>query len=349
MVQTLRRCSSCGLPKSLVEKVEWLPGGTVALKRLKAVRLAVIDKSLYDRLHAGLSQQASQGDILIFGSQKKATRYVAGKAMKGVKARIVRYGMVMKRVLETMERYSLLLGMGRIEVERIKIEAGGSLLLKMPFNAHLLSAGITGVLEQVEGRAYAYSLSQTSEESFKLVIDACEDDDYQEEDFEGMGLLYPEATGGDGLERCRQCGAPSSLGSYNWDEIYGVIEDTNRGKRLAFMPRYMLDAAKKSAAYDGKKVAGILEDAAYSSAMEELENGEYYAGIEELVHEFAVKGWGQATALCVDGGTWRLTMANPLDVSLIAGWLRAFYFSRVNREPRSSVTEGDFRAEILLE
>jgi hypothetical protein len=349
LVQTLSRCRSCGLPTPLVEMVEWLPGGTVAFKRLKAVRLTVIDKDLYDRLYGALSQQGSQENGPGFERQKKATRYIAGKVLKGVKARVIRYSVVMKRALETMERYSLLLGMGRIEVERIKIEAGGSLLLKMPFNRYLLSAGIMGVLEQIEGRAYTHRLSQMGEETFKLIMDVCEDDDYDEGDFEGMDLLSPAAPGEDELERCRQCGAPSALDSCNWDEIYGVIEDTRRDRRLAFIPCYMLAALKKAVGYSEKEVAEIMENASYSSTLEQLKSGEVPAGIEELLDGLPVKGWGQATAYDFEEGTWRVTVINPMDVSIITGWLRALYFFEMNREPRISLTEEGLMAGFVLE
>lgn len=349
MVQTLSRCRSCGLPKPLVEMVEWLPGGTMAFKRLKALRLAAIDKDLYDRLYGALSQQGLQENGLLFESQKKATRYIAGKVLKGVKARVIRYSVVMKRALETMERYSLLLGMGRIEVERIKIEAGGSLLLKMPFNLYLLSAGIMGVLEQIEGRAYSHRLAQIGEETFKLIMDVCEDDDYDEGDFEGMDLLSSVATGGDGLERCQQCGAPSALDYYNWDEIYGVIEDRRRGRRIALVPCYMLAAVKKASRYSENEVAEIMENAAYSSNLEQLKSGEEHAGIEDLVNELPLKGWGQATAYDAEEGTWKVTVTNPLDVSLITGWMRAIYFFEMNREPRISVKEEGYTAGFVLE
>ena len=349
MVQTLSRCRSCGLPKPLVEMVEWLPGGTVAFKRLKAVRLAVIEKDLYDRLYEAFSQQGHQGNGMVFESQKEATRYIAGKVLKGAKARIIRYSVVMKRALETMERYSLLLGMGRIEVERIKIEAGGSLLLKMPFNRYLLSAGIMGVLEQIEGRAYTHRLQQMEEEVFRLTMDVCEDDDYEVGDFEWMDLLSSEATGGDELERCRQCGAPSSMDSYNWDEIYGVIEDTRQGRRLAFIPCYTLAALKKTAGYKENEVAEIMENASYSCTLEHIKDAEYAAGIEELINGLPVKGWGQAAAFVDEEETWRVTVINPLDVSLITGWLRALYFFEMNREPRISVTEEKLTAGFVLE
>jgi hypothetical protein len=313
------------------------------------VRLAVIDKDLYDRLYRAFSQRESPGNGLVFENQKKATRYIAGKVLKGAKARIIRYSVVMKRALETMERYSLMLGMGRIEVERIKIEAGGSLLLKMPFNRYLLSAGIMGVLEQIEGRAYTHRLSQMEEETFKLIMDVCEDDDYEEGDFEWIHLLSPSTTGGDHLERCEQCGAPSSLDSYDWDEIYGVIKDTRQGRRLAFIPCYTLAALKKTAGYKPNEVAEIMENASYSSTLEQLKNAEDPAGIEELIDRLPVKGWGQADALAAEEEAWRVTVINPLDVSLITGWLRALYYFEMNREPRISVTEEELTAGFVLE
>jgi hypothetical protein len=285
----------------------------------------------------------------VFESQKKATRYVAGKVLKGAKARIIRYSVVMKRALETMERYSLLLGMGRIEVERIKIEAGGSLLLKMPFNRYLLSAGIMGVLEQIEDRAYTHQLSQMEEEAFRLNMDVCEDDDYEIGDFEWLDLLSSSAEGGDELERCRQCGAPSYLDSYKWDEIYGVIEDTRQGRRMAFIPSYTLEALKRAAGYNENDVAEIMENASYSSTLEQLKNEEDTAGIEELIDGLPVKGWGQAGNFDTEAETWRVTVINPLDVSLITGWLRALYLFEMKREPRISVAEEELKAGFLLE
>jgi hypothetical protein len=328
--------------------VEWLPGGTMAFKRLTSVRLAIIDQQFYHRLYEALTREPP-GEDRMFESQRKATRYVSGTVLKGVKARIIRYSVVMKRALETMERYSLLFGMGRIEVERIKIEAGGSILLKMPFDRYLLSAGITGVLEQIEGRAYTHQLSEIEDDTFKLDLDACEDDDYREVDFESMGLLAPVTAGGEGLSRCKQCGAPSALDSYNWDEIYGVIEDVRWGRRLAFVPCFTLTAVRKAAGYSEQEVAEAIEKSAYSSTLEQIEGGEGPSGIEELVDELPVKGWGKVTALETGEVNWKVMVFNPVDVSIIAGWLRAVYLSEMNSEPRISAMEVDDSVEYLLE
>ena len=349
MVQTLTRCRSCGLPKPLVDMVVWQPGGTMAFKRLTAVRLAVIDKSFYDRLYESLLQRGTQGEERVFESQKKAVRYVSGKILRGVKARIIRYSVVMKRALETMERYSLLFGMGRIEVERIKIEAGGSILLKMPFDRYLLSAGIVGVLEQIEGRAYTHTMSQMGENTFKLSIEIREDDDYRKEDFETIDLLAPVETGGKGLERCQLCGAPSALDSYIWDEIYGVIEDTRGGRRLAFVPCFTLTALKKAAGYSEQEVAEVMENAAYSSTLEQLGNGDGNVDREELAGELEVKGWGQAAINTDDEGAWKVIVWNPLDISLLTGWLRAVFCYEIKREPRISVAEEADSVEFTLE
>jgi hypothetical protein len=128
-----------------------------------------------------------------------------------------------------------------------------------------------------------------------------------------------------------------------------VIEDTSQSKRVAFIPCYTLAALKKTAGYNENEVAEIMENASYSSTLEQLKKAEDPDRIEGLVDGLPVKGWGQAGAFDIEEETWRVTVINPLDVSLITGWLRALYFFEMNRKPRISVTEEELTAGFVLE
>ena len=100
MVQTLNRCRSCGLPGKLAERLEWRSGGTITLARIRSLRLALMDASTMESIHAVVAAEA--GDAAFMAAHKEAAHLVAGKVMAGIKGRLTRYGAIKKRALEAM-------------------------------------------------------------------------------------------------------------------------------------------------------------------------------------------------------------------------------------------------------
>lgn len=361
MVQSLARCRSCGLPGMLSENVDWPSNGTMLLKRFKGMRMAMLDAAAMDRLYEGIT--AEEGPETFYRMEKGATRFMAGRYLSGLKGKVSRYGVIKKRVLEGMEELSLLLGMGRIEMERFTPAQGGSMLLRKPINVQLLTAGITGVLEEMDRCLYRPGHESQGENTFRLRLDAAEGGDYDRDFFKGRPLGSPAIANGGKLGRCNTCGLPSALRGFRWDEIYGVVEAGAAHRRLALLPLYTL-AVMGVMAYGrkGYGTRGLIEEAVYSSTLERLEGGESDAydgenpgtlkgGIpaEGTWDALQVRGWGVASGFQAEGKGWRVTVTNPVDVNLLAGWLEALYTFAREREPRISVAEEPSRVNYLLE
>ena len=94
----------------------------------------------------------------------------------------------------------------------------------------------------------------------------------------------------------------------------------------------------------------LVEDAVFASARKSLDSGtsDAYEGMGLLAREggaasawarLRARGWGAATEGRMGAEGWRVTVINPIDNALIAGWLRALYTVAVGREMRVEVID----------
>ena len=343
MVQTLARCRDCGLPAKLAEGVEWRPGGSIVLRRLKTQRLVLLDVRTMEGISAAYKAEVGTDACLTAGIE--AAYVVTAGIVAGFKGRLSRYGVVKKRILEAVEDYSLLLGMGRIELEKFTPGEGGSLLLRRPFDIGVVMASLTGVMEGMDHCLYACALERISEDAYRLNMSAGGSASLEG----GHRIEQPprRRVGAADAEQniCRLCGLPSTLAQLQWDEVYGMVEADRGGRRVALLPLFILDTFDRlDGGGQGRKGKGLLEEAVFRSTVESLQSGtaDAYEAPDIVPQDasataawakFAMRGWGSVRSDSLVGEAWRIDVFNPVDTALIAGWLRALYTVAMGREP----------------
>jgi hypothetical protein len=349
MVQTLARCRSCGLPAKLAERLEWRNGGVIVFSRMKSIRLAMVDEQTTERIHRAIS--AEVGEDALMSVEKESTRIVTSGLLAGIKGRLTRYGAIKKRALEGMEEYSLLLGMGRIEIERFTPGVEGILNLHRPFDLSITAAGVTGVLEEMDRCRYQADISAAGENSHRLELRIIESSDTGADSLQDPSG-YQHRKGGEKQKGCSQCGLPQSVAQMIWDELYGVVVAGVGGRRVALVPAYMLAAfARLGNDVAGDRRSGLVEGAVYSSTRISLEGGtsDAYESADLLPHNgdaraawqsMRMRGWGEVVGASLQGKEWGIDVSDPVDIGLIAGWLRALYAATTGEEAVAVIEEG---------
>jgi len=363
VVQTIARCKSCGLPIMASENMEWLPDGTIMTRRLKGVRLVVLDQEMTARIMGALASQ-ERGDLK--AQIKGATRYVVGKMFSGLIGKLPRYDVVKKRLLEAMEGFSLLLGMGRMEVERLAPAQEGRILLKKPFDLCLATAVIMGVLEETDRCFYAFEHEREGRSDYRLTLEAVEEGAYSPDPFAWLPIQYQGRKGSFDMERCRDCGLPLAVREFVWDELSGTVNIGGGRCRVGFLPWYITAVmAHMAGCEEAGGYAALLEEASCLSALSALQSmeggaGNAYIGEPDLWKRphgdkrrlagevLAVRGWGMVEEFEMGAREWKMTVKNPVDAALVAGWLRALYTFTLGREPRLKVTEDIDVARCVL-
>lgn len=346
MVQSLARCRVCGLPSKLAEGLEWSPGGIILLRCAKPLRLVLLDEGTSRAIQQALEERLTWGACLI--AETDAVRAAVSGVLTGLKDRLSRYGAFKKKTLEALEEHSLLLGLGRMELEKYTPGQGGAMLLRRPFVLGMTTAVMAGVLGEMEHCSHESTLQDVGENDFRLVLEAAEPGENQthrpgDEDMRMVAGAY-----GEYRSRCRQCGLPAQVTGLRWDELYGSIQAGTGGRRVALLPACLLDAfAYLEGGGQGER-EGIVQDAVFRTTRAVLQGGssDAYEGVDLLPVEnaagalrdnAAMRGWGDVNMASLNGGDWRIEVVNPIDDALIAGWLRAIYTVAVGREPRLSV------------
>jgi hypothetical protein len=346
LVQSLARCRDCGLPSKLAEGLDLSPDGIILLRGARPLRLALLDQDAARRIQTSLEERLTQEACLQV--EVEAVRAATSRDLTGLKGRLSRYGALKRRTLEALEDNSLILGLGRIELEKFTPGEGGAMMLRRPFTLGITTAFVTGVLEEMDSCSYGIALEAADGKDFRLVLEAMGPGDGGKQRAVDTGSNKGASTGQGNGDRCRQCGMPSTMAAWRWDELHGSIQAGAGGRRVALLPACILDAFAQLESGGGKTRAGVVEETVYSTTMESLQNGagDAYEGEElppaasgamALCERIRARGWGEVISNRLNGTDWRIDVVNPVDEALIAGWLRAIYTVAMGREPRVEV------------
>lgn len=353
------RCRNCGLPARIAETLAWKAEGTVFARRLQSVRMAMIDM---DTLRGSCEAfGANDGREKLYQAEKRAVRMLAAAQLSGLKEKISRYGVVKKRILEAMQEYSLFLGIGRIEMERFVPGQGGSWVVKAACEETLVDAGIAGILEVLDGCGYERLHVKMGEGTYRLELQSAKEGQNVRAPEKGRSFEPDAGKGGDGGERCGECGLPLALGIFEWDEIYGTMETAQGGLRAAIIPSAMIGVVSWEAGEGGK--GGLphpLREAARRAALERMESGkgDSYEGdivgsglagregaTAYLQEKLWMRGWGMVREFGLEGDGWRLRVSDPVDRFLVAGWLEAVFMAVKGRD--AALSWEDAGGEVL--
>lgn len=364
MVQTLARCRNCGLPTRIAEALTWGVLGSIRTLRFKGVRLAMVDQETMAGSRAAVC--AKVGDEEIFAREKEAARSLASRQLRGIKEKISRYGVVKKRVLEAMEDYSIVLGAGRIEMEKFAPGKGGSWVVKAAFDDIMVDAAIAGILEELDACEYGRRHAEAGRGAYRLELLATgrRAPGPQQAEEESVAARSEKKEEGDHLDRCVQCGLPVGLTAFSWNEIFGSMETFPGRRRVALVPAYALEvmaAAAAEGAGDGSP--DPLREAARTAAAERLarpeedafDGGRGFAEatadprMEDFLREkLSLRGWGSVRGFAQTEGAWRVEVGGPVDAQLVAGWLEAVFAAARGRETRAGVETFEDVAVYLL-
>lgn len=362
MVQSLTRCSSCGLPQELSESCVWAGDGSIRLRPFGGNRLAMVElpaiEIFWEKL---ISLEASEAFLL---REKIAMRQMTAKIIEGIGAEVTRFGPLKKRALGIIEDLFAIMGLGRVEIERFSPGQEASILILPSVSPHLLSAGIAGILEELDNISYAYSFSDLGKKAYRLNLGAAGDGqdygaarEFYERGEEPHLEEYPYNAE---LEGCPICGIPCRLSDFKWDELLGTIEAGSAG-RMVFLP-WQVIRAMAHAGDDEPDKKGLLEEAIYISAVEQCkhrtaaanESVEAICDLQQakprgdLDRLFGLKGWGRVDEASSKEASWLISVFEPIDSGIIAGWLRALYTITLGKDPDLSLVFHDNRVRYRL-
>ncbi|OFW61612.1 MAG: hypothetical protein A2W01_08050 [Candidatus Solincola sediminis] len=338
MVQSLARCRSCGVPRELAENCIWTGAGGIALRSFRGNRVAMIGDRAIDIFWEKLVSSGVNEALL--SREKNVMRHFSADSMAGIRGKVTRFGAVKKRALEAIEGLCAVLGLGKVEVERFSPGEMASILLVKPLNPWLLAAGIVGILEGLDNISYDYRLLEAGKGDQRLILEYSGEDNRNADDINDRPDL-PEYIPGTVLDTCDCCGLPLDLEKFKWDELYGTIKTANGVHRMAFLPRPVLQIMA-NAPNDGSGESGLLEEAIYLSTVEQ--SGQRIPD-EDIARILALRGWGRIDEAHRKDRSWRISIFQPVDTSMIAGWLRGLYTIEVGKEPHLSLV---FRYEAAF-
>lgn len=330
----IRKCRTCGFSYWLTRIVTWHDNGTLTWKHAPDIRLVIIRSDLLSNVFSHLEDRLGLPIAhIVFEAQRNAVAAGIDAMLTPFPFSLGRVGPNKRLVVRAFCRLSLWMGTAYARAILYRPGREGQAILRNPYNRDLMGALILGAFEALERKPFAHEWKKVDGDDVIRVTAAAKKPEFSER------LQYTQVAakpGGHALARCPSCGAPRDLGSLQWHEDEGTITDTGNGVRVNFLdggtPGIVFRELEREL---GTDIYPLIVEASVDSFREQSQLSPTYAaaaGTEPSADVFGeylsflpTYGQGLARDIAYSGGELKVSVDNPYDRFLLAGYLAALY------------------------
>ncbi len=333
----IKKCKTCGFALWLTRIMRWQENGTISWWLNPEGRLVLVKSDLFNNVFSHLEEEMGIpiGHI-VFEAQRNAVAAGFDPLFSRFPASLGRIGPNRKLVIKLFCRLSIWIGTAYVEPLFYRPGKEGEALLRNPYNRDLMAALILGAFEGLERRPFEHAWVETPEGEAIHVTATAEKPEVSERLTPVPEKVKP---GYYPLERCPSCGAPRDLSSLVWHEEDGMVMDAAQGERVnfldAFTPGIVFRELEKEL---GSEVNPLIVEASRDFFLNRVMAAEvpgassHASSGVDLVETFKDSltflpsyGQGAVTAVSRKDGGLEVSMINPYDRYLLAGYLSALY------------------------
>jgi len=342
------RCRGCGFPLWLSRLIRWNDNGTITLRMREDFRALLIEADFLTRLFGAIQDELDLpvGEM-VFAAQRDAARNVIDVDLSGPFS-VARWGPLRRLTVRVFDRMATWCGQCYSRTKTYRPGSFSEGIIRNPFNRELMAAIITGAFESLEGKPYRHRYERRGEVEFIRV-----EPDPGRELVKNPPPIRPLKPGARRTERCSRCGTPLALRDLKWMEEEGIIMDIRKGVRMVFLDFYATTVVLEELSRKlGESFAPIVVDTQRAFFLrhiweeflcerrrpEPLPPGELY---RLALDTMALRGQGNPVEYRLEGGRLEVTVENPFDRYLLAGFLSALYECGEGRVPRVEWEEVD--------
>ncbi len=328
------KCKACGFPKMHRYFAQWNDNGTITLRLQEDFRIVLIEADFFTKLITAIEDEL---DLpvrrMAFEAQRDAGKAVvdADLAAFGSLGRKWPFKHLTIRFLDNMAAWT---GQGYSHTMDYRPGASSGGIIRNPFDRDLMAAVIVGAMESLEGVPYKHRWEKKGADDYIFV----EADPGQIKHEEYLTVNFkPIKPGHHRLERCPRCHAPLAMRDLKWVEDEGVMMDLRKGVRMVFLDFYscqvVLEKLSRELGPDFTPfvvdtqraffIRHIWEEFLSSHrGVEQLPKHELY---DQVLETLALRGQGNPVEHSIEGGRFSVTIENPFNEHLLAGFLSALY------------------------
>ncbi len=330
------KCPRCGFPFMFSRIIKWNDNGTITERMMPDLRAVLLEADLFNTLFASIEEKMGISiSHLVFEAQRNAAKEVIDGVLNRFPFSLARIGPNRRLVVRVFCKVAVVTGQSYARALRYRPGMSGEAIIRNPYNRELMAAIVLGAFESLERKPFEHTWAEINGEDVVVITASREKPEVSER----LAVhMPPLKTGKLSLPRCRICGVPAQLSFLRWKEKEGIIVDTRRGVRMAFLDGYtpttvfrelekelgediypLIIAAQKEATHRH------LDDLKLITPEDRLSSGNSRATYEKVLASLPLFGQGNPVGLRLNGGGLEVTVENPYNEHLLAGHMAALF------------------------
>ncbi len=325
MMNSLKPCKICGVPKKIGRDHVWNSDGTMTQRRDRNHRMLFMDSDAIEGLFANIEKLIGMPiDKMIIESKKRATKDYISKLLRGSKGFLARLVGIERVVRKVMEQ-GRVMGYGDINVRIFNWkDSYVECEITNPYSIRLFSGDLKGATEAI--RKVTGTVTYEEVEPGRFVI-------YNyvapfAPELEERLLPHPmkRKPGDIKHELCKACDVPKDLAEFGWDIEKGIIRHQETGTRMAiFGPvgiQVIFDELENEL---GENIPDTIVKAQQMYTVSGVNMCWRGSSREELRRWLAVQGLGNLVSLERTSKGFSARIENPAVPAVIVGSAAGFY------------------------
>jgi len=333
----MKKCRLCGFPYLLSKMIRWRDNGTISFTIMPDFRLILLESQMMTDIYSHIEENMGISiSHLVFEAQRNAVRWALDSLLNKFPVSLGRVGPNKQLAVRIFCRLSVWLGCGYVKGLHYRSKRYGEALIRNPFDRDLLTAIILGAFESLERRHFENEWKMIGGDEVIRVTTS----DAKPEFSKRLEIdLQPSRDGDLALSRCPSCGVPANLAYLDWREEEGEIIDNRRGQRMIIIDPYSGSAVFRELEKElGEDIFPLIINAGKDYARDRIlepggvsdNGGKISAEDREVFYRKSLRllplwGYGNPVSLHHEEGRLEITIENPFNKYLLAGYIAALF------------------------
>lgn len=331
----MRKCKVCGYPRDLALITEWNENGTILDKNNRlGFRSIIIEADFLTEFTERIEEQLGVPiQHIVYEAQRNSSIEVINSILGRAPAFVTRIPGVKRLVVSLFCRLSVFFGMSYAKVVSYQPGVRGEALIRNPFHREMMAAVVVGAFEALEKKPFSHTWKKAGGDDIIII----EPEPSRPEIAQRLTFtVAPTRPGHCSTDLCSRCGMPLAYRDLQWRQDEGMIMDTRRGVRMMLLDIYApMVVVRELASELGDEIYPMVvqahkafslrhlrEEFLPSGKAEDLDTEVLYG---EVFNTIILRGQGNPVGHSMEGGKLTVTVENPFNEYLLAGYLSALY------------------------
>ncbi len=340
----MRKCKVCGYPKDLALVAEWNENGTVLDRNNRlGFRSIIIEADFLTEFTESIEKQLGVPiQHIVYEAQRNSSIEVINSILGRGPAFVTSIPGVKRLVVSLFCRLSVFFGMAYAKVVSYQQGVKGEEIVRNPFHGDMMAAIIVGAFEALEKKPFSHTWKKMGGDD----VISIEPEPSRPEIAQRLTFnIAPPKPGHCTTDRCSRCGMPLAYRDLQWRQDEGIIMDTRRGVRMVMLDIYTpMVVVRELASELGDEIYPMVvqahktfslrhlrEEFLPSGKAEDLDAEVLYG---EVFNAIILRGQGNPVDHSMEDGRFTVTVENPFNEHLLAGYLSALYELTEGRESK---------------